>query len=488
LAAGYGSDTTHQARGVYGRRLANGLELMASASEFGSDGKRRLYYPEFDDPATNFGVAENADGERAERYFAQIAYGDFGLRLGYGSRDKQIPTASFSTLFAAPGTESTDSFAWADASYQRELGNDWSLELRSYWDRNYYHAHFIYDAALAPPAVPYTNDDRSDSQRVGSGVTVSGAYGARNRLSAGIDLLHSYRIDQRNRDLDPTVVYLDSREHATDWGFYLQDAVTISNGLTLLVGARYDSYELSDDRVNPRVALVWQAAEATVLKLLYGTAFRAPDGYELFYSSPLIQNAPAKLAAETIETTELVLEQQLGESLRFTGSLYYSQIKDLIAIETDPLDGLLVVANREGRKSFGLENTLEGNWTGGWKARASWAMQRTEDSRDGSRLPNSPTHQVKLNLIAPLLGERFFAATELQYTSDRVTIYGTRAGNAFLTNLTLDAPDLAAGFSLQAGVRNLFNERYFDPGSEEHVQARIEQNGRTLFITTRVAF
>jgi iron complex outermembrane receptor protein len=210
-----------------------------------------------------------------------------------------------------------------------------------------------------------------------------------------------------------------------------------------------------------------------VLKLLYGTAFRAPAGYELFYTSPSSQKLPTNLKPETIETVEFVLEQRVGESIRATGSLFYSQIDDLIAVGIDPFDGLMVFDNREARKSFGLE---------------SWTLQRTEDVATDSRLPNSPAHQLKLHLIAPLLGERFFVSSELQYTSDRETVYGTNAGDALLVHLTLDAPDLIAGISLQASVRNLFDEDYYDPGSTEHAQPRIEQNGRTLFIATRVAF
>lgn len=488
LGASYGSDVSYQTRGVYGRRLANGLELMASASYFGSDGKRRLYYPEFDDPATNFGIAEDADAEAAERYFAQLAYGGLALRMGYGSRNKQVPTAPYGGLFVAPGTETTDSYAWFDAAYRTELGADWSAELRSYWDRYSYRGNYVYDAALAPPPEPVDNVDGADAQRVGGGLTIDGKLGARHRLSGGLDLVHSYRMDQSNEDINPAFSYFESNEQATDWGFYVQDAVQLWKRLTLLVGARYDDYELSGDDLNPRFGLIWEATDATVLKLLYGTAFRAPAGYELFYNSPLNQKPPDNLEPETIETTEFVLEQQLGESVRFTGSLYYSRIEDLIAIGIDPLDGLLVFANREDRKSFGLESTLEGTWAGGWKGRASWAMQRTEDDMSNSRLPNSPAHQVKLNLIAPLFGERLFAATELQYTSNRETVYGTDAGDVFLTNLTLDAPDLVGQVSLQAGIRNLFDELYFDPGSTEHVQPRIEQNGRTLFVSGRLSF
>jgi iron complex outermembrane receptor protein len=346
----------------------------------------------------------------------------------------------------------------------------------------------VYDYALAPPPELVDNTDGADAQRVGGGLTLDGALGNRHRLSAGLDLVHTYRMDQFNRDLTPAFTYFDSKEQATDWGFYLQDAIALWDRLTLLVSARYDNYEFSGGDLNPRVGLVWEATDATVLKLLYGTAFRAPAGYELFYTSPSTQKLPTNLKPETIETVEFVLEQRVGESVRATGSLFYSQIDDLIAVGTDPLDGLMVFDNREARKSFGLESTVEGNWTGGWKSRVSWTVQRTEDAATDSRLPNSPAHQLKLHLIAPLLGERFFVSSELQYTSDRETVYGTNAGNALLVHLTLDAPDLIAGISVQASVRNLFDEHYYDPGSTEHAQPRIEQNGRTLFIATRVAF
>ena len=48
---------------------ADGLSLFASGSILDLDGQEKLYYPEFDDPGTNFGVAEDADGERALDFF-----------------------------------------------------------------------------------------------------------------------------------------------------------------------------------------------------------------------------------------------------------------------------------------------------------------------------------------------------------------------------------------------------------------------------------
>ena len=37
-------------------------------------------------------------------------------------------------------------------------------------------------------------------------------------------------------------------------------------------------------------------------------------------------------------------------------------------------------------------------------------------------------------------------------------------------------------------VRNLFNARYADPASDEHVSDSIEQNGRTVRVGLRWAF
>src|SRR5688500_18056138 len=43
-----GSETTRSGRVTVGGRTAGGVEGLASATGFGADGNRRLYYPEFD--------------------------------------------------------------------------------------------------------------------------------------------------------------------------------------------------------------------------------------------------------------------------------------------------------------------------------------------------------------------------------------------------------------------------------------------------------
>ena len=78
-----GSYETYKGRATYGDRYENGAELLLSGTYFTSQGKDRLYYREFDDPATNNGYAERADDTRARSVFASIEFGDFTLDGAY---------------------------------------------------------------------------------------------------------------------------------------------------------------------------------------------------------------------------------------------------------------------------------------------------------------------------------------------------------------------------------------------------------------------
>ncbi|MBL3529563.1 MAG: hypothetical protein JMN29_18010, partial [gamma proteobacterium endosymbiont of Lamellibrachia anaximandri] len=76
--------TSYQGRISYGERFDNGFEMLISASGYDSDGNGQLYYAEFDDPASNNGIAENADDATNRNLFAKLSYDDFTLSVkGY---------------------------------------------------------------------------------------------------------------------------------------------------------------------------------------------------------------------------------------------------------------------------------------------------------------------------------------------------------------------------------------------------------------------
>jgi iron complex outermembrane receptor protein len=103
-AASFG---TYAGRASYGRTFANDLDLLVSASY--SDGKgRNLYYPEFNDPLTNNGLAKGVDHEAFRKILVTASKGNFSFQANTVSREKALPTGSFGTTFNDKRTRTTD--------------------------------------------------------------------------------------------------------------------------------------------------------------------------------------------------------------------------------------------------------------------------------------------------------------------------------------------------------------------------------------------
>jgi hypothetical protein len=70
----------------------------------------------------------------------------------------------------------------------------------------------------------------------------------------------------------------------------------------------------------------------------------------------------------------------------------------------------------------------------------------------------------------------------------RIGARGTWARGFTVANLTLVTRRLLGGFDVSTSVYNLLDTRYGDPGSEEHVQDVIEQEGRGWRVQFRHRF
>jgi iron complex outermembrane receptor protein len=262
----------------------------------------------------------------------------------------------------------------------------------------------------------------------------------------------------------------------------MQDEFRIGDNLTLSAGARYDRHSTFGGTTKPRVALIYHPALKTTVKLLYGQAFRAPNNYELYFGSGITFKPSINLKPETISTTELVLEKYLGDHLRLSASGYIYRIKGLISQVTDEADGLISFRNEERIASRGLEFEMEGKLPGGFEGNIAYTLQQTRNQETGIELTNSPRHLGKLNIIAPLVSRRIFVGFQLQYTSERTTLNGTKLPSFYLSNLTLFSQKIMKRLDLSFGAYNLFNQKYADVGAEEHRQNSIEQSGRNLLL------
>lgn len=482
-----GSHETYKARLSYGNVFGNGLETTLSGSYFDSRGDRRLFFKEFDSPVTNNGIAEDLDYDRSSNFFGEFSLRGFTLQSAYSDRKKGVPTASYGTIFNDSRLFTRERHFFADLKYEHTFEDGMGFISRINYNYHKYDGDYPYD--MAEPGEPpfiVMNKDHSTGEWWGGEVQITKKLFERHKVIAGAEYRNNFRQEQGNYDVE---VYLDDHRESSVWAIYAQDEFTILNNLILNAGVRYDDYSISGSAANPRLALIYSPFEKTAFKLIYGTAFRAPNVYELYYNDgESTQKANPGLTPEEIRTYEIVYEQFIGDNLRSTVNLFYNKINDLINLTTDPADNLLVFKNIGEVKAKGLEAELEGKWEGGLTGRVSYTYQETEDRETGDILSNSPKHLAKINLIIPLLSEKIFMGIEEQYMSKRKTLAGNDAKSYYVTNLTVFSQNLMKNFEASASLSNLFDYEYGDPGSEEHIQDIIAQDGRSFRVKLTYRF
>jgi outer membrane receptor for ferrienterochelin and colicins len=468
-----GSLNNYKGRLSYGNIFRNGLEMVASGSGLYSEGERSLYYNEFDSPLTNNGITRNTDNENSYNFFTNISYHDFTLQGAYVSREKGIPTGAFQSDFNDRRNGTTDSRGYIDLKYEKNFENDFSVTTRLFYDHSKYHGDYIFSGII--------NKDTEHGDSLGLDLMLKKTLFQKHTAILGFEYIYNIHQDQQNFNEQPYSLFLDDRRHSANWALYTQDEFAINKRLTLNVGVRWDHYHTFGNTINPRLALIYKPFDTSILKFIYGSAFRAPNAYELYYNDGGITAKTGNgLKPETIKTYEIVYEQYWGEYLRSSVSGFHYETKNLISQTVDPVDSLLVFKNIDKVKANGLELELNGKWASGLEAKAAYTLQKAETSLNQQVLTNSPQHLAKVGIIAPLVANKLYAGLEEHYSSKRKTKSNSYTDGYFLTNITLFGQPLSKTMELSVSIYNLFDKKYSDPGGEEHLQESIRQNGRNF--------
>ena len=260
-------------------------------------------------------------------------------------------------------------------------------------------------------------------------------------------------------------------------GIFLQGDWAALETLRLNAGVRYDQYGNQDPGYNPRVALIYNPWKESTFKAIYGTAFRAPNFYELFDSRY------QDIKPETITSYELIYDQGINQHLHSTLSVFRNELNDLVTFSAGRFQ------NFDNATAEGFEVGLDGSWSGGLRSRLSYTRQETEDSTTGLPLPEAPRHLIKAGVTVPVYQEKVFGSLEVLYTSTRPTLAGNSADAYTVVNFTLFTQKLLKGLEFSGSVYNLFGDRFFDPARPLlHRQDLIERDGRSFRLKMTYAF
>ena len=450
---------------------------LLSVRAFDTEG-RTLRFPAFADTPTG-GVVRDQDSERVRQVFVQHARDGLSLQLVAGDRRKDDPVAPYEQTFAAPGAQVQDRWIAFGATLARPLGERVEASARLDVIDYRYVGDYVYGSAPT-----YLNRDIASGVSVVAGGQVVARIGARHTFVAGAEAQWDRGVVQRNFDVSPRATYLDSRQHMTSGGVFVDDEFRMSDAWRLNAGLRADRSDRGIVRLSPRLALIGTRADNRVVKLIVGQAYRSPNAYERYYqvdSDESAQLANPSLNAEHVQTAELFYSRSVGAHSRAELSVYHYRLSDLITLAATG-DGTLTLANAGRATSRGAELAYAYQGDGGVRLRASYAYSDVTES-DTARALNAPHGIARVQASVPLAAG-WDLAMSAHHMGQRVSREGrVPAYTTVNAHLVWDVPARPLAWSL--GVRNLLDERYADPVGPEFLQDTVPRRGREYWLEAR---
>ncbi|NIM18221.1 MAG: TonB-dependent receptor [Candidatus Aminicenantes bacterium] len=464
----------------FGKEFKNGPDVLISGL-MGKIKGQDLYFEEYDDPATNNGIAEGLDWDEYWGVFTSLTYKNFSLQGIISSREKAVPTASYETAFNDDRNKTLDTRGLIELKYEGNISYDKKIMMRGSYYYYLYEGDFPYD----DPDYQVLFEEKSIGEWIGIETQFNWDIRANNRLIIGGEYKKHFR--SLYKSWDDYGILFDQNYPFQQFAFYVQDEYQFLQNLSVTLGVRYDKHDGRGESLSPRAAVIYNPSRFTALKLLFGNAYRAPDFYALYYESEDEAKANPFVKPEKINTVEAVVEHQFSKNIMGILCLYTFEMRGLIEQVEDPSDGLLQFQNLEKVRGKGVEAELNIRLKNGFKGYVNYNLQNNKNVIEDEKITNSPSHLFKLGLSVPIF-THFFASLETFYESNRITLDRVKTKPYLLTNLHLSSQKLFDHFKFSFQIKNLFAVAYRTPGGYEHIQDSLLQDGRTFTLKLEYIF
>lgn len=312
-----------------------------------------------------------------------------------------------------------------------------------------------------------------------------------------------------------------------DTGFYIQDDITIFNGLTLTVGGRYDMFyrevvgksKYDGSNLSPRIGAAYEVFDGITLLANYSESFRAPTPNEsnamgalnphyYYLPNPGLNPETGKEfeVGFSVEKNNLLASD---DRLSFKAIYFNGTIEDMIAFKTLPALGTPPESSMYGQyqnvneaKRNGYEITGQ-YWIGPWMVEGSYEHLDLYDSETKEKVPQGfadklrvagsytyqpwdltlgaeVSHWFKPDQNPKTLVSRGTTYTYVneEYTKANIKLAWkpTRTGYDFLDN----------GLEIVAGINNVFDGQYLNARNVT-TTSRVGKE-RNYFISVKKSF
>jgi len=257
---------------------------------------------------------------------------------------------------------------------------------------------------------------------------------------------------------NPSLVFMLPHKRDVSYAF-AQDEWSLAKDWALTAGVRYDHYSDFGGTTNPRLALVWDAAYNVVVKVMHGTAFRAPSFAELYaINNPVVFGNP-NLKPETIKTDELGFSWQTTSNLQTNLNFFLYHMDSII--RPSPLQ-YQNTGDQTGR-GLELEATLDA--TSNLRLTSNYSLQHSRDLATGQDAGMAPHRRLFARA-----DWRFAPLWQFGTTANRVMDRMREPNDPrpqipdyTTVDLTLRREKLVGGLEASAMVTNLFNSNAMEP-------------------------
>jgi outer membrane cobalamin receptor len=455
-------------------------------------GGRDFYFNEYaSDPATG-GNARGLDGFDTGTLNGRIWYKALTLQWLFTSRTKTLPSGEFATVFGDARTHFKDTRGLVELRFEPTVSSKVELMTRGYAN--------LYDFDDFLPYTPEDGGSATEAFRgrwVGLEQRVAYSPIPQVRFTAGGDLQRHFEAKQTGST--PQSTYLDRDDPFTVVAGYLVGDVAPTRAVRISAGGRLDYYSNFGSSLNPRAAVILRPYDAGILKIMGGTAFRAPSVYEHYYTGTT-QIPSVGLKPERVASGEVELTHRFSSSVSAVVAGYVNYVTDLIVLGGDGTEQSPNQYQNSGTpiESVGGEVELRREWRNGLMLGATYAYQRTQyvgDTTGLREVPNSPDHLGSIKAAAPLIGTPLTAMTRLSVQGPRFDKYDLatdppqgKIGAAAVWDVVLSGETERYGVRYALGLYNAMDVRYAVPVSREFTQTSVVQNGRTVLLSSSVSF
>ena len=295
-----------------------------------------------------------------------------------------------------------------------------------------------------------------------------------------------------------TVPVRDRASEVVFTSLYLQDQIDVTDQLKLLVGLRYDRFDIDvldvieendgdaqggrfdreDDEVTPRLGLIYKPLDNVSIYASYSETFLPRSGDQFL----TLNLDTESTRPQFFENREIGVKWDLRPDLAFTAAVFELDRESYTSIDPEDQTQLIVI---EGSETRGFELQLAGDLTDAWTITTGYSYLDGEVQRaDGTGNDGNETRQTP---------DHMFSIWNSYQVNDRLRIgLGATYQDSFFVSEdnSVEVPsytrvDAAAYYQvnastrLQLNIENLLDEEYYpDAHSNDNISTGRPLNAR----------